>query len=151
MYIISLSCIIYTYCKLILKSPSGRINKKVLYCIVSLFLRRQHFFVCPQFFYRLHNLYSNHLQSQSVSYCVRWSYRLRLLTHYWSITSRCFVVLMNINSLRLLLVVSLGHSLIWPERVCAGEQFYYFASRKEYLFGHGNPKSRECVYTWARI
>ena len=34
MYIISLSCIIYTYCKLILKSPSGRINKKVLYCIV---------------------------------------------------------------------------------------------------------------------
>ena len=36
MYIISLSCIIYTYCKLILKSPSGRINKSiVLYCIVS--------------------------------------------------------------------------------------------------------------------
>ena len=34
MYLISLSCIIYTYCKLILKSPSGRINKKVLYCIV---------------------------------------------------------------------------------------------------------------------
>ena len=34
MYIISLSCIIYTYCKSILKSPSGRINKKVLYCIV---------------------------------------------------------------------------------------------------------------------
>ena len=33
MYIISLSCIIYKYCKLILKSPSGRINKKVLYCI----------------------------------------------------------------------------------------------------------------------
>ena len=32
MYIISLSCIIYTYCKLILKSPSRRINKKVLYC-----------------------------------------------------------------------------------------------------------------------
>ena len=35
MHIISLSCIIYTYCKLILKNPSGRINKKVLYCIVS--------------------------------------------------------------------------------------------------------------------
>ena len=35
MYIISLSCIIYTYCKLILKSPSGRINKGIaLYCIV---------------------------------------------------------------------------------------------------------------------
>ena len=34
MYIISLSCIIYTYCTLILKSPSRRINKKVLYCIV---------------------------------------------------------------------------------------------------------------------
>ena len=34
MYIISFGCIIYTYCKLILKSPSGRINKKVLYCIV---------------------------------------------------------------------------------------------------------------------
>ena len=32
MYIISLSCIIYTYCKLILKSPSRRINEKVLYC-----------------------------------------------------------------------------------------------------------------------
>ena len=33
MYIISLSCIMYTYCNLILKSPSGRINKKsiVLY------------------------------------------------------------------------------------------------------------------------
>ena len=35
MYIISLSCIIYPYCKLILKSLSGRINKKVLSCIVS--------------------------------------------------------------------------------------------------------------------
>ena len=35
MYIISFSCIIYTYCKLILKSPSGRINKSIaLYCIV---------------------------------------------------------------------------------------------------------------------
>ena len=34
MYIISLSCIIYTYCNLILKSPLGRINKKK-YCIVS--------------------------------------------------------------------------------------------------------------------
>ena len=35
MYIISFSYIIYTYCKLILKSPSGRINKSiVLYCIV---------------------------------------------------------------------------------------------------------------------
>ena len=33
MYIISLGCIIYTYCKLILKSPSGRISKSiVLYC-----------------------------------------------------------------------------------------------------------------------
>ena len=33
MYTISFSCIIYTYCKLILKSPSGRINKIiVLYC-----------------------------------------------------------------------------------------------------------------------
>ena len=30
MYIISLSCIIYTYCKLILKSPSGRINKGIV-------------------------------------------------------------------------------------------------------------------------
>ena len=36
MYIISLSCIIYTYCKLILKSPSGRINQKVLsYCTIT--------------------------------------------------------------------------------------------------------------------
>ena len=34
MYLVSLSFIIYTYCKLILKSPSGRINKKILYCIV---------------------------------------------------------------------------------------------------------------------
>ena len=32
MYIISLSCIIYTYCKLILKSPRGELIKK--YCIV---------------------------------------------------------------------------------------------------------------------
>ena len=30
MYIISFSCIIYTYCKLILKSPSGRINKSIV-------------------------------------------------------------------------------------------------------------------------
>ena len=37
MYIISLSCIIYTYCKLILKSPSGELIKK--YCIV-LYLAR---------------------------------------------------------------------------------------------------------------
>ena len=33
MYIISLSCIIYKYCKLILKSPSGRINKKVIFVL----------------------------------------------------------------------------------------------------------------------
>ena len=38
MYIINLSCIIYKYCKLILKSASGKINKKVLYCIVSLLI-----------------------------------------------------------------------------------------------------------------
>ena len=38
MYIINLSCIIYRYCKLILKSASGKINKKVLYCIVSLLI-----------------------------------------------------------------------------------------------------------------
>ena len=30
MYIISLSCIIYTHCKLIPKSPSGRINKSIV-------------------------------------------------------------------------------------------------------------------------
>ena len=65
--------------------------------------------------------------------------RLWLLIHYWSITSRYCVVVVTINSLRLPLVVSLGHSLIWSELVRAGEQFCYFA--KEYLFGHGNPKS----------
>ena len=88
--------------------------------------------------YRLHNLYSNHLQSQSVFYCVSWWYYTLvidplLLVNY--VTMLCCCSDYQLSEAPLTPLFGLN----WY--VTAGEQFYYFASWKEYLFGHGNPNS----------